>query len=95
MILQDATVYLSLGNTQGIKSPLLEIRKSVFKMKAFESFQKEVVQVIVMKKIPLPEDLPPNMMLTLKVLNANQAIDMLAVEDYLAQVNEKMAQQSN
>ncbi|KAF9114930.1 hypothetical protein BGX30_006446, partial [Mortierella sp. GBA39] len=35
------------------------------------------------------------MMLALKVPNANQARDMLSVRNYLAQMNEKMAQQSN
>jgi hypothetical protein len=45
-----------------------------------------VIQVISMKKIPLPVNLPPNMMLALKVSNANQARDMLSVRNVLAQI---------
>jgi hypothetical protein len=52
VILQDAAVYLYLERTQDIKSPLLDTCKSVLKTKSFESFQNEVVQVILIKKIP-------------------------------------------
>jgi hypothetical protein len=51
ILLQDAAVYLFLGSTQGLKSPLLGTLGSVFIMTQFLSFQKDIVAAILMERV--------------------------------------------
>ncbi|KAF9117347.1 hypothetical protein BGW39_002267 [Mortierella sp. 14UC] len=49
VLLQDAAVYLFLGETQGFNSPLLETPGSVFQTEQFKLFKKDVVAALLME----------------------------------------------
>ncbi|KAF8939964.1 hypothetical protein BGZ47_007923, partial [Haplosporangium gracile] len=94
VLLQDAAVYLFVGEKQGFRSPLLETPKSVFQDPLFVSFKRDVVQALELSltKVPLPLNLPDNMMLALQVSNSNQSNNMQALKNMCAKTDDKIEQ---
>ena len=54
VLLQDAAVYLYLGEKQGFRSPLLKTPGSVFSTAEFLSFQKDVIAAVTVERAEVP-----------------------------------------
>ncbi|KAF9106205.1 hypothetical protein BGX30_008883, partial [Mortierella sp. GBA39] len=72
VLLQDAAMYLYLGELQGFRSPLLEISDNVFKDALFVSFQRDVVTAVLVERVEVPRDIPDNMLRALEASSQNQ-----------------------
>ncbi|KAF9117677.1 hypothetical protein BGW39_001902, partial [Mortierella sp. 14UC] len=92
VLLQDAAVYLFLGETQGLNSPLLETPGSVFQTEKFKLFREDVVAALLMERVELPKDIPDNMLRALEISSPNQSGDMQELRKVPISVNDKLAQ---